>query len=487
MAAFRWVSALVLYLFLQIQRSVLMVDAAIGVNWGTLASHRLQPSIVVDLMKENRISKVKLFDADPTVVRALAGSGIQVMVGIPNDMLGILGTSPATSDLWVSQNVSRYMVKGGVDIRYIAVGNEPFLSSYQGQYQSLVLPAMLNLQQSLAKANLAGYVKLVVPCNADAYQAATLPSQGAFRPELTQIMTQLVSFLNSNGSPFVVNIYPFLSLYQSSDFPQDYAFFGGSSHPVVDGPNVYYNAFDGNFDTLVAALTKIGFGQIPIAVGEVGWPTDGAPSANLSAARAFNQGLISHVLSNKGTPLRPGVPPVDVYLFSLLDEEQKSILPGNFERHWGIFSFDGQAKYPLNLGLGNGGLRNAKNVQYLPSRWCVANPSQSLDGVTNHLKLACSVADCTTLLYGGSCNAIGEKGNISYAFNSYYQLQKQDSRSCDFDGFGMVTFLDPSIGDCRFLVGISDSSSSSIGCGIFCGLWIVTLWVLMYLKILGSL
>lgn len=95
--------------------------------------------------------------------------------------------------------------------RYVAVGNEPFLSSYAGQYQSYVMSALLNLQQSLAKANLAGYIKLVVPCNADAYES-TLPSQGAFRPELTQIITQLVSFLNSNGSPFIVNIYPFLSL-----------------------------------------------------------------------------------------------------------------------------------------------------------------------------------------------------------------------------------------------------------------------------------
>ncbi|PKI71471.1 hypothetical protein CRG98_008144, partial [Punica granatum] len=82
------------------------------------------------------------------------------------------------------------------------VGNEPFLTSYEGQYVNYVVPTLLNLQQSLAKANLAGSVKLVVPCNADAYEA-NLPSQGAFRPELTDIMTQLVSFLNTNGSPFV--------------------------------------------------------------------------------------------------------------------------------------------------------------------------------------------------------------------------------------------------------------------------------------------
>ncbi|KAK6259324.1 Glycoside hydrolase family 17 - like 6 [Theobroma cacao] len=454
---------------------VLVAESVIGVNWGTLSFHKLKPSTVVDLLKDNNIQKVKLFEADPLVLRALMGSGIQVMVGIPNEMLATLSFSPASADLWVRQNVSTYIGKGGADIRYIAVGNEPFLTSYAGQFQSYVVPAMVNLQQSLARANLAGYVKLVVPCNADAYES-NVPSQGAFRPELSQIMTQLVSFLNSNGSPFVVNIYPFLSLYGNSDFPQDYAFFEGTTHPVIDGSNTYYNAFDGNFDTLVAALSKIGYGQMPIVIGEVGWPTDGAVGANLTAARVFNQGLINHVLSNKGTPLRPGVPPMDIYLFSLLDEGAKSTLPGNFERHWGIFSFDGQAKYALNLGLGNKKLKNARNVQYLPSRWCVASQSKDLSDVANHMKVACNVADCTTLDYGGSCNSIGAKGNISYAFNSYYQLQMQNEQSCNFDGLGVVTFLDPSVGDCRFLVGVTDTSSSFRPYQRWVMSWILILW-----------
>lgn len=451
-------------------------EAAIGVNWGTLSQHRLSAQTVVDLLKQNKISKVKLFDADPEVLNALRGTQIQVMVGIPNDFLSILSSSPPAADSWVRNNLSSYIsAKPSTDIRYVAVGNEPFLSSYSGQYQSYVVPALLNLQQSLVKANVGTSVKLVVPCNADAYES-TVPSQGAFRPELSQIMNQLVSFLSSNGSPFVVNIYPFLSLYGNSDFPQDYAFFGGTNHPVMDGPNVYYNAFDGNYDTLVAALNRIGYGQMPIVIGEVGWPTDGAIGANLTAARAFNQGLINHVLSNKGTPLRPGAPPQDVYIFGLLDEDAKSTLPGNFERHWGIFSFDGQAKYQLNLGLGGGSLKNAKDVRYLPARWCIANPSKDLSSVSNHFKLACSVADCTTLNYGGSCNGIGVNGNISFAFNSYYQLQKQDVQSCDFDGLGVVTFLDPSIGECRFLVGITNShSSSSHG---LCGRWKI-IWTLI--------
>ncbi|KAF6142296.1 hypothetical protein GIB67_040003, partial [Kingdonia uniflora] len=435
-------SILVIVIVILIWSSGLMVECGIGVNWGTLSPHRLSPSVVVDLLKHNHIKKVKLFDADPLVLRGLMGSGLEVMVGIQNEMLMALGSSPLVADNWVHLNVSKYLVKGGVDIRYfillyfraislflnidlqpqeqsggietdhnisflryIAVGNEPFLTSYAGQYQSYVVPALLNLQQSLARANLASYIKLVVPCNADAYESS-LPSQGAFRPELTEIMTQLVSFLNSNGSPFVVNIYPFLSLYGNSDFPQDYAFFEGTSHSVTDGQNVYSNAFDGNLDTLVAALSRMGYNKCQLSL-----------------------------------------------------ERSKSTLPGNFERHWGIFSFDGQAKYPLNMG--NGLLKNAKNVEYLPSRWCIADPSRDLSGVANHVRLACSSADCTTLYYGGSCNGIGTKGNISYAFNSYYQLQKQNSKSCDFDGLGLVTFLDPSIGDCRFLVGITSSSAGT--------------------------
>ncbi|KAI9123992.1 hypothetical protein K1719_005292 [Acacia pycnantha] len=398
-----------IFLWLLAWRSAPMVESAIGVNWGTVSFRKLRPSIVVHLLKDNNIPKVKLFEAEADVLTALKGSGIQVMLGIPNEMLSLLSSSPSVADLWVRQNVSSYLGKGGVSIRYIAVGNEPFLTSYNGQFQNLVMPAVLNLQQSLVKASLAGSVKLVVPCNADIYESS-LPSQGVFRPDLTQIVTQLLQFLNSNGSPFVVNIYPFLSLYDNGDFPQDYAFFEGTTHPVTDGANVYTNAFDGNYDTLVAALTKLGYGQMPIIIGEIGWPSDGAIGANISAAKVFNQGLINHVLSNKGTPLRPNSPPMDIYIFSLLDEGAKSTLPGNFERHWGIFSFDGKAKYPLNLGLENKELKNAKNVQYLPSRWCVASPSSDLTNAANHMRLACGVADCTTLEYGGSCNGIGAKG-----------------------------------------------------------------------------
>ena len=110
--------AVVLVLVAVLGGSVQSVESAIGVNWGTISNHRLAPSTVVDLLRDNKIQKVKLFDADPDCLRALMGSGIEVMVGVSNDLLATLSSSSAAADLWVSQNVSRYMVRGGANIKY---------------------------------------------------------------------------------------------------------------------------------------------------------------------------------------------------------------------------------------------------------------------------------------------------------------------------------------------------------------------------------
>lgn len=107
-----------LYLFLLFGSS-LVVESAIGVNWGTISFHKLKPTTVVDLLKSNRIQKVKLFEADPSVLKALMGTGIQVMIGIPNEMLASLSSSLLASDLWVRHNLSSYVVKGGADIRCV--------------------------------------------------------------------------------------------------------------------------------------------------------------------------------------------------------------------------------------------------------------------------------------------------------------------------------------------------------------------------------
>lgn len=89
---------------------------AVGVNWGTAASHPLPPEKVVELLKANKISKVRLSDADPGVLRALSGSDIAVTVGIPDEMLRSLNSSPKAAEGWVHDNLTRYIP--GVKIQY---------------------------------------------------------------------------------------------------------------------------------------------------------------------------------------------------------------------------------------------------------------------------------------------------------------------------------------------------------------------------------
>ncbi|GAB2222899.1 hypothetical protein Droror1_Dr00017030 [Drosera rotundifolia] len=450
---------LLLWLCLMMMRPV----SGIGANWGTQASHPLPPATVVRLLRDNGIRKAKLFDADYDTLKALGRTGIEVMVGIPNDMLATLASSMKAAEKWVSQNVSTHISSNNVDIRYVAVGNEPFLQTYNGSFISITFPALQNIQSALIKAGLSSQVKVTVPLNADVYSSSTsLPSGGDFRADIHDLMLQIVKFLNDNGAPFTINIYPFISLYSDSNFPVEYAFFDGKATPLNDGGISYYNMFDANHDTLVWALQKNGFGNLSIIVGEIGWPTDGDINANTNYAQRFNQGFMSHISSGKGTPMRPGA--VDAYLFSLIDEDQKSIDPGYFERHWGIFTFDGLAKYALNLGTTNtGALVPAKNVQYLERKWCILKPSAKLDNtlVGNSVSYACGLADCTSLGYGTSCSNLDALGNASYAFNSYFQTNDQDDIACKFSNLGMITKSDPSTGSCRFIIMIDLPISAS--------------------------
>ncbi|RVW36932.1 Glucan endo-1,3-beta-glucosidase 6 [Vitis vinifera] len=498
--------------------------SGIGANWGTQATHPLPPETVVDLLRDNGIDKVKLFDADYGNLKALGKTRIEVMVGIPNEMLASLAGSVKSAEKWVAKNVSEHMTTNNVNISrkelyiifiLLSIG---WILALFGGWRPMGIQFM-DLQNSLlfrgSDAPLVGsldWTKTLynhsgcywafgswmaalpvsisyldnLPCppeysicpdkswpwqpseghcplNADVYASSTsLPSGGDFRTDIHDYMIPIVKFLMDNNAPFTVNIYPFISLYIDSNFPVEYAFFDGNASPLNDGGTYYYNMFDANYDTLVWALEKNGFGNLPIIVGEIGWPTDGDQNANLDYAQRFNQGFMTHISGGKGTPKRAG--PVDAYLFSLIDEDGKSIQPGSFERHWGVFYFDGSPKYQFNLGTTNSGsLIPARNVKHLEQKWCVMKPSAGLDDpqVAPSVQYACEKADCTSLGYQTSCGGLDARGNISYAFNSYYQTNNQLDTACQFPNVSKIVKTDPSTGTCIFRIGIQQYYGSA--------------------------
>ncbi|KAM0011606.1 putative glucan endo-1,3-beta-D-glucosidase [Helianthus debilis subsp. tardiflorus] len=99
---------------------------------------------------------------------------------------------------------------------------------------------------------------------------------------------------------------------------------------------------------------------------------------------------LPRIASNKGTPLWPGL--IEVYLFGLIDEDAKSIAPGNFERLWGIFRYDWQHKFAMDIsGRGqNSFFVPAQNMRY-QEKWCRFNPNaKDLSKLGKNINNACT-------------------------------------------------------------------------------------------------
>ncbi|KAK2995819.1 hypothetical protein RJ640_006158 [Escallonia rubra] len=141
-AAWYWCAIHLLFLGI-LQRN--RVDG-LGVNWGTMATHKLPPKTVVQMMKDNGIQRVKLFYADQSTMDALAGFGIEVMVAIPNDQLQVM-TSYDRAKQWVRRNITRYNYNEGVKIKSGGSGFCLALSS-DGNGGILVARAELHMKQA---------------------------------------------------------------------------------------------------------------------------------------------------------------------------------------------------------------------------------------------------------------------------------------------------------------------------------------------------
>lgn len=114
---------------------------------------------------------------------------------------------------------------------------------------------------------------------------------------------------------------------------------------------VYTNLLDQMLDSLIFAMTKLGYPNIRLLITETGWPSSGdieQPGANIHNAATYNRNLIRRMVAKPplGTPARPGVV-IPTFIFSLFDENQKTG-PGT-ERHWGLFHADGTPIYDIDL------------------------------------------------------------------------------------------------------------------------------------------
>jgi exo-beta-1,3-glucanase (GH17 family) len=276
-------------------------------------------------------------------IRAAAAHNLplRLAVGTPNDMIRDFAAGNTAEFINKIRPIAQ-------NICWICVGNEPLGSWYNGIYNDILAPAVINIHSALQNAGLTG-IGVTVPQNFEFMSSSYPPSKGAIKPELTSVIKRTCEIMQKSGAPFLVNIYPFLTRIQNrKDVPLDYCLFKAPPNQWVrDGAYTYKNIFDAMIDALHVALGKVGFGSLQIVIGECGWPTAGDQDANPANAQTFNQNLIRHCKSGVGTPRIPNKS-IGCFVFETYDEDEKDVGPGPFERYWGVLNPNGTKKYPLD-------------------------------------------------------------------------------------------------------------------------------------------
>ncbi|EEE67335.1 hypothetical protein OsJ_24590 [Oryza sativa Japonica Group] len=400
----------------------------IGVCYGRDASNLIDPPEVVKLLNANSITMVRIYDTDPTVLNALANTGIKVMVMLPNKDLASAGADLVSTTNCVENNVVPYLNQGTL-INGLALGNEVF--KQQPELTGMLVSAMQNVQMALANLNLADGIKVSTPIAFDALDVSFPPSDGRFKDSIAQsVMKPMIDFLVRTGSYLLVNLYPmYAAADPSTHISIEYATFRPNSGVLDEKTGImYFSLFDAELDAVYAAISKVSGGslraslaqgdQMLVQVAETGHSsgnTFGGPvvveaDADLNAiatipnAKAYNNGLIRRVLSGS-----PGKHDVSAYIFSLFNENLK---PGPAtEGHFGLFYPNGQQR-ALDWACNNG-------------------------------------ADCSAIQLGKACYEPNTLvAHASYAFNDYYQRKGQASGTCNFNGVAFIVYKpSPSICD----------------------------------------
>ncbi|XP_034914470.1 glucan endo-1,3-beta-glucosidase 7 isoform X1 [Populus alba] len=324
----------------------------IGISYGQVGDNLPPPSSTAKLLQSTSIQKVRLYGSDPAIIKALANTGIGIVIGTANGDIPGLASDPDFAKSWINTNVLPFYPASNIIL--ITVGNEVMTSNDQNLMNKL-LPAMQNVQNALNDASLGGKIKVSTVHSMGVLKQSEPPSSGSFDPSYRDLMKGLLEFNSANGSPFAINPYPYFA-YRSDTRPETLAFclFQPNAGRIDGNTKIkYMNMFDAQVDAVYSALNSMGFKNVEIVVAETGWPfkgddTDVGPS--IENAKAYNGNLIAHLRSMVGTPLMPGKS-VDTYLFALYDEDLKPG-PGS-ERLSGLFKTDLTMIYDAGLSTSN--------------------------------------------------------------------------------------------------------------------------------------
>ncbi|MCL7027622.1 hypothetical protein MKW94_015350 [Papaver nudicaule] len=379
--------------------------AFVGVNIGTDVSNKPEPMAAVQLLQVQQIHHVRLYHCDSKMLLALANTGIEVIVSVPNDQVVGIGQSKNIATNWISRCIAAHYpetnitaIVVGSDILTVLPDDAPFLvSALEYLYSALVEFSM--------------EIKVSTPLSSSIILDSFPTSQAFYDHSWDPVLVPMLKFLQQTKSYVMLNVYPYYDYVQS---------------------NNYTNVFDVVIDAGYYAIGNLNITNAPIVVTESGWPSKGnasEPNANMYLASTYNSDLIRHILSNAGTPNHPGVA-INTYIY---DSE-----------NWGLFYANGMPTYILNLTASGSLLANdaVKDLTF-----CIARDGADEKLLLAALDFACGQGkvNCSALMQGGPCHEQDTvAAHASYAFDAYYHEKNKDPGTCDFKGVAILTTTNPS-------------------------------------------
>ncbi|OIW07196.1 hypothetical protein TanjilG_10169 [Lupinus angustifolius] len=377
-----------------------MNASSIGINYGQIANNLPTPDDVVPLVRSIGATKVKLYDADPRVLKAFANTGVEIMVGLGNEFMSKMRDTKQ-AQIWISSNLQPYLPH--TNITCIFVGNE-VLTFNDTDLTSSLLPAMQSVHSALQNLGLDKQVTVTTTHSLAVLQTSYPPSAGAFRPDLTPCLTPILSFQAKTGSPFLINAYPYFA-YKANpkQVSLDYVLFQPNQGIVDSSTNLHYdNMLFAQIDAVYSALGSLGYGKLPVHISETGWPSKGdndEAGATIDNAKRYNGNLIKLVAqgNRKGTPMRPNSD-LNIYVFALFNENMK---PGpTSERNYGLFKPDGSPAYALGLPSStSGAIGNSSGGGATINTGTPPLPTSSSSGYLNISSATSPVSNTNTAVF----------------------------------------------------------------------------------------
>ncbi|KAJ8568372.1 hypothetical protein K7X08_027905 [Anisodus acutangulus] len=152
-----------------------------GINYGKISDNIPSPENVLILFRKNKIKNIRIYDADESFESLQSGSGIEISVCLPNELLIDVSKNGSIALKWIQVNLEPFLP--GTSICGIAVGNE-ILGGDIAISEALV-PAVKSVYRALRRLGLADTIEVSTPHSEASFNNTYPPSDGAFKTNFT--------------------------------------------------------------------------------------------------------------------------------------------------------------------------------------------------------------------------------------------------------------------------------------------------------------